>query len=262
MTSLFRNTKSNPFVYDIPVGLRRLAWTAGLCAVVIVIVASLEGGKEHTIAVDKLLHFGGYTVLALIFMLSLKPAWIPSCLVLLVGLGVGIELLQPLNGRTRDVSDAIANTIGLVSGCTLGLFLRVFARHVFTDIKGRRWRKLLHSHSAGEVLVEQGTVPDYFYILRSGLVEFLRQRADGEERKVGEMGAGTCLAVAAVLKGEPMPVKIRVAESAEMYHISREQFYRQTGDESEALKFLVQSMADTITTFAEEELLPHLDQEG
>jgi len=48
-----------------------------------------------------------------------------------------------------------------------------------------------------------------------------------------------------------------VKESSEIYHIRKEQFFRETGDESEALKFLVLSMADTITSFAEEELLAH-----
>jgi VanZ family protein len=46
---------------------------AGLAVVVVVIVASLEGGQEHTIAIDKLLHFGGYATLALIFVMGLRP---------------------------------------------------------------------------------------------------------------------------------------------------------------------------------------------
>ncbi len=254
MNAIFRDHSSNPFVYDIPVGLRRLAWTAGLCAVVVVVVASLEGGQDHTVEVDKLLHFGGYAVLGMIFTMSLRPGWIPPCLLLLFGLGVGIEMLQPLNGRTRDVTDAIANTVGLVSGCSIGIFLRVFARHFFTAVKGRRWRKSLFTHERGEVLVEQGAVPEVFYIIRSGRVELLREDGQGHVSSVTEMNAGQCIAVAAVLKEEALPVSIRVAETSEIYHIRKEQFYRQTGDESEALKFLVLSMADTITSVTQAEL--------
>ena len=60
---------------------------AGLAGAVIVVVASLEGGKEHTIEVDKLLHFCGYATLASIFVLGLRPTLFLPALLLLATMG-------------------------------------------------------------------------------------------------------------------------------------------------------------------------------
>ncbi|MCP4510359.1 MAG: hypothetical protein GY826_28630, partial [Fuerstiella sp.] len=118
LTSVLSNT-----VYDIPAPMRALTLLVGFAAVVVVIVASLEGGQEHTVEVDKILHFSGYATLAIIFVLGLRPAFFIPVLILLAILGVAIEFLQPLNSRSFDMADAAANTTGLAVGAGLGMIL-------------------------------------------------------------------------------------------------------------------------------------------
>lgn len=82
--------------------MRALTLLVGFAAIVVVIVASLEGGQEDTIEVDKILHFSGYATLAIIFVMGLHPAYFIPVLILLALMGVAIEFLQPLNSRSRE----------------------------------------------------------------------------------------------------------------------------------------------------------------
>ena len=105
---------------------------AGLAGVVVIVVASLTGGKESTIGVDKLLHFGGYATLAAILVTGLRPVFFLPALVLVGLLSLVIEVLQPFNTRTFDVRDLVANLLGLSLGAGLGAVLRLAGQAVST----------------------------------------------------------------------------------------------------------------------------------
>lgn len=108
-------------VLDVGPRQARLIFLGGVAGVILVIVASLVGNRAETIGIDKLLHFGGYATLAAVFTLSLPPRWYVPALIALAGVGLLIELVQPLNLRTFDLLDAGANTLGIVIGAAIGL---------------------------------------------------------------------------------------------------------------------------------------------
>jgi len=84
----------------------------------------------------------------------------------------------------------------------------LFVLQFVTGLKERRWRKSCVSHAEGGVLVEQGQVPDFFYILRSGCVELFHIDGQGDEQSMAVLSSGTCIGVAAALKQEEMPVTL------------------------------------------------------
>jgi VanZ family protein len=102
-------------VLDIPPRTARLLALVGAIGVITIIVESLVGNRLETIEVDKIIHFMGYATLAVVFVLSLRPRWCVPALAGLALLSYLIEILQPLNLRSFDVGDAIANTLGLAT---------------------------------------------------------------------------------------------------------------------------------------------------
>jgi VanZ family protein len=72
---------------------------------------------------DKLLHFGGYAVFAVLadWAMEGEPGSARGCIAVIFPFCVGaaIEIVQPLVGRTMSWADAGANTAGLVAGFVL-----------------------------------------------------------------------------------------------------------------------------------------------
>jgi drug/metabolite transporter (DMT)-like permease len=90
---------------------RLFALTGGL-AIIVIVVAGLTGHRPGTIGVATLLHFGGYASLAAVLVLGLRVRWQLPALASCVALGLLIELLQPLNRRSFEPADVLANAPG------------------------------------------------------------------------------------------------------------------------------------------------------
>ncbi len=109
--------------------LLRVLWTAWL---ICVLAGSLASGKEISsldrvlpfLEYDKLLHFAAYAGLAVLSILAFERRRAILVALSSILLGAVIELAQHFSpGRTPDVTDAIANTLGVFSGIGLGLLL-------------------------------------------------------------------------------------------------------------------------------------------
>src|SRR6476659_7372985 len=79
---------------------------------------------------------------------------------------------------------------------------------------------------AGEVLMRQGDRGDRVFLVDSGIVEVIR---DGFH--VTDMGAGSLVGEIALLRDVPRTATVRVADTAELYALERDEFLRiVTGD--------------------------------
>lgn len=99
-------------------------WLAGGCALVALIVygSIIPPAATPVISIsDKLLHFGGYLVLALWFAGLVEPYRYLVVGVALIALGGGLEIVQALMGygRTADWWDLSANMLGVAVGLAL-----------------------------------------------------------------------------------------------------------------------------------------------
>jgi VanZ family protein len=147
-------------VLDIAPRTARLLTLAGVLGVILVVVGSLVGDRPETIEVDKVIHFSAYTTLSIVFVLSLRPRWCIPALIGLALLSYLIEFLQPLNLRSMDVDDAIANTLGVLVGAGLGLALRYGYGYLKSELESARIRRSLITLPAGTTLVRQGEIVD------------------------------------------------------------------------------------------------------
>ncbi len=103
---------------------------------------------------DKVLHTGAYFVIAFLMILSsVRKVYQPSArdflsenrriivytFLTVFLLGVAIELLQPLTGRSMEFLDVIADTFGALAGIAAALkILRIVARRLVDAERTRR----------------------------------------------------------------------------------------------------------------------------
>lgn len=203
-------------VLDIPYWMRGLLIVVGCCAVVVVIVASLTGNQEQTVEVDKLLHFGGYTTLAVIFVVGLRPAYSVPALVLLGLLGFAIEYLQPLNSRTRDMSDGVANVVGLATGAVVGTLLRLLIRAMRTGAMQLRLRRQRRTYTSGATILREGAKVSKLYVIERGEVR-LSRNVDGRPQVVGTLGPGDVFGLLGALQGKPQFTTVEAVGDVSAY---------------------------------------------
>jgi VanZ family protein len=108
---------------------RRVALALWLAAVAAVVCGSLLPGSafRHIPSFnDKLVHFLGYTVLALIPVALLELPVVGMALAAgMIPMGISIEFLQRLvPGRSFEIADMLANSLGVLTGILAATMLR------------------------------------------------------------------------------------------------------------------------------------------
>lgn len=85
---------------------------------------------------DKALHFLAFVVLVLPLSMVLTAQRLLAVLVLgAIAYGVAIEIMQPTVGRSAEIGDVLANSLGAITGASIGTLLRFWwsrrsARHM------------------------------------------------------------------------------------------------------------------------------------
>lgn len=237
-------------VLDLPPRTRNLLLVAGLAGVVIVIVQSLVGHTAATLPVDKVLHFSGYGILAAVFVLGLRPPLFVPALVGLIAVGVGIEFLQPLNGRTFDWADAGANSLGVAVGGAAGLLVRsgyAFVRKELAIVDARR----RHVHfRAGDTILRQGQPVREFYVVSHGEVVLSRE-ADGGSTELGRAGPGRAVGVLGAIRGEPQYCTVRAETKTTLVRMSLDDLFA-SGDEKQGpISAVLVSLAEAVRSLGD-----------
>ena len=73
---------------------------------------------------DKIQHFAAYAVLAFLPAIHERPRIVGAIALGLIGLGVLLELGQPLASRNFEFADMLADAIGVTIGAVAGWPLR------------------------------------------------------------------------------------------------------------------------------------------
>ncbi len=104
-----------------------VVWTLEVCAVTAGSLVPASTIAFAHLPNDKLLHFGGYFVAAVLTPFAFASKRRAALVAVgLVALGAGLELAQKLApGRSCDLRDAVANAAGVACGFVLAMVLRV-----------------------------------------------------------------------------------------------------------------------------------------
>lgn len=79
---------------------------------------------------------------------------------------------------------------------------------------------------AGDTILQQGEQGDRAYIIESGEVEILIEKADGKIHHVGNRGEGTIIGEMAIVDDAPRTATVKAVKDCEMLEITREDFSR------------------------------------
>lgn len=229
-------------VLDLPPRTARLIALAGAAGVVLVAVGSLSGNRPETIAVDKLLHFSGYATLAALAVLGLTPRRYAIALGALAALGAAIELLQPLNTRSRDPLDLLANLLGIAVGAAVGLLARLAYGYLKGEPVSARVRRRLVRLPAGTVIVSEGTSIDHFFIVRQGVVELSRATPDGQVI-LARAEAGAMFGLLAEVRRIPQYTTAVALTPVELYPLDFDELIAAAGGREQPLGIVLEGLA-------------------
>ena len=108
--------------------MQKVTWTVWIVTLVLVISGELLPGTSppmrwvsSTGISDKVLHYGAYTLLAVIPILGFAPAAGVRWALAMIPLGVVLEFVQKaVPGRSFELGDITANTLGVLTGIAAG----------------------------------------------------------------------------------------------------------------------------------------------
>jgi VanZ family protein len=236
-------------VLDIPRRTRLLLTAAGLVGIALVAVESLVAGQPHTVYTDKILHFSGYAILALVFALAMRPRFCVPALIGLAAMGVVIEFLQTQTGRTYDLQDAYANATGVAVGGALGLSIRGLYSLVRRELATARVRRRLVSFAPGEVILREGESAERFFIIKSGRVRLSRD-VDGGSQELAEMGPGEVVGALGVIRGAPQRSTVVALARTSVYGMDLEELVDSAGGPEQPVSTVLRTLTDRLREIA------------
>ncbi|HEY2106365.1 MAG TPA: mechanosensitive ion channel family protein [Candidatus Binataceae bacterium] len=105
----------------------------------------------------------------------------------------------------------------------------------------------VHQFGAGEVLMHQGDVGDFFHVLRRGTVGVMAQAANGGSVHIRDLNAPTFFGEISLLTGEPRNASIVARSDVEVLELNREAFTHLFRERPESLNDVSEVVARRIS---------------
>lgn len=244
---------------DLPPRIGRLLLMMGAFGIILVVAGSLVGKQAGTIGIDKVIHCSAYALLGTTLVVGLPTRRAIAGLIGLALLSYLIELLQPLNARTGDFSDAYANTAGVCIGGGLGLIVRIGFAWLWTELHEARIRKTMERYKSGQVILREGQRIERFHVVRSGRVSISREE-DGEQVEVEIVGPGEPFGLIAEVLDTPQPNTVTALEPTEIYSLDYDDVEDAIGGHDQPAAKIMRALARELDS-AQEHLVEHGEEE-
>jgi VanZ family protein len=236
-------------VFDIGPRTRVVILMFGLIGIAMAFMASLVSHKQ--VPLDKIIHFSGYFVLSTTFVLALRPVFFIPGLIGLIGMSVGIEFLQRYTGRSFDVTDMVANSIGVASGGMTGMILRGIYGLISKELAARKAHQRLVRFRSDDILIREGDPINDMYIIQSGRVRATRN-VGGREISLMTAGAGEVLGVLGVVEGRPQYATLRALEPTVVYRMGMNELMESAGGSELPISLVLSGMSEKIRRLADQ----------
>jgi len=241
---------------DLPPKITRALLTAGAIGIILVVAGSMIGKQAGTIGIDKIIHCTAYALLGTALVLGLPTRGAVAGLSVLALISYFIELLQPLNERSSDLTDAYANTAGVCIGAGMGLVARLLLAWLWTELHESRARKTLARYSPGEVILEEGQRIDRFHIVRRGRVSISREE-EGKQVEVEVAGPGEPFGLIADVLHKPQPNTVTAIDPTEVYQLDYDSIEEALGGRGQPAAKIIRALAKDLDSTQE-----HLAEKG
>ena len=233
-------------VLDIPPRTRFLLTAAGCSGITIIAMESLVGGTEHTIHLDKIIHFTGYAIVAMVFILALRPLYFIPALIGLAGLGILMEFLQSELGRYLDLTDQLANVAGIGVGAVGGLLIRSIYAYIKSELAAMNARRSLVRYESGDLILREGDPVRKFYIIKEGLVQVTR-KVNGTPMELTDLGPGEVIGALGVIQGTPQYTTVTALRTTWLYGMDLNQLMDSAGGREQPVSTVLRALASHLT---------------
>jgi Mechanosensitive ion channel/Cyclic nucleotide-binding domain len=105
----------------------------------------------------------------------------------------------------------------------------------------------VHQFGAGEILMHQNEIGDFFHILRNGTVEIMAQAANGGNVHIRDLKAPAFIGEIALLTGEPRNASVVARSDVEVLELNRDAFTHLFRERPEALNEISEVVAARIS---------------
>lgn len=233
--------------FDIPKPIQFFFMIVAAFGISLIATESLMTNQAETIELDKIIHFTGYACLAIVLSLSLRPKLL--CIaIILTGLGgVLIEYLQLFSGRSCDLKDMLANTIGLLVGTSIGVSARLCWNAVSREFNQAFSTKNLRTYRKGALILKEGQKVDHLMIIQSGRVEVSRS----DWNRSFQYGKGGIIGMIAAIKDDFQYTTIQALEKTVLLNVPIEKLHRDAAKQEAPVSMVLDGMADALAQMAE-----------
>lgn len=107
----------------------------------------------------------------------------------------------------------------------IALGIAIFGYVVFKDVKARARSVTERRFGKGEFVFHEGDAGDRIYVVKSGEVEVVRERAEQGEILIARVGKGEYFGEMALLTDAPRSASVRAATDVTTLAIERDDFY-------------------------------------
>lgn len=232
-------------IFDVGPRTRYLILLVAVIGVALAFMESLVGRQAQTIPLDKVIHFSGYCLLSMTFVLALRPRLFVPGWFCLVAMGVVIEFLQRYTGRQFSVMDMVANTAGVVAGGVIGLTVRGVYAFVRKELAVRKVSERLVYFAAGAVLIREGEAVDEMYIVKSGRVAVSRE-VNGRKRALGVQSAGDVLGILGVVQETPQYSTLVAEEATVVYRMNMKDLMESVGGSELPVSLVLSGLCESV----------------
>jgi hypothetical protein len=221
---------------DLPLKVRRIIVILFLTSLIAIISSSLLGFGNGRIQIDKIIHFSAYTGLATLLMVGFPFRLALIGLTILAMISYGVEFLQPLNGRSGDLYDGLANTLGVSLGAGIGLFTRWLFSYLWTEFQTIRMKRNLRKWNSGQQIFNSGQELKKFWVIKSGEVELF----NGENRNV--VRSGEIIGLHSELFNVPSIETAVALTTVEAWELNIETIIEESGGPDQPISVLLKSL--------------------
>jgi CRP-like cAMP-binding protein len=106
-------------------------------------------------------------------------------------------------------------------------------------------------YPAGEIIIHQGDVGNYMYVIQEGLVEVFRQEK-GQEILLAELKEGDMIGEMAIFENEVRSASVRAKTDARLLTVDKKNFLRRIHNDPSLAYKLVQKLSRRIREMNEE----------
>lgn len=150
----------------------------------------------------------------------LRVRCLEACRYLAIDAGLCDALLTWDQGQPQAPAERIADDDWMSRLLMLPLFRQLPPEHLFGLM--RRFEPM--QARAGQRLIEQGAVGDYFYLLIEGRCGVQRVNPDGRAVTLAELKEGACFGDEALISGEPRNASVTALVPSRLLRLSRQDF--------------------------------------